>query len=76
MTKTNADYQREHRERRAGRLAELTTEAATLRRALAEARSALEDANAEIERLSAMVCRHPAAAVSGGQCQACGQDVW
>lgn len=76
MAKTNADYQREYRERHAGRVAGLEAEADRLRRALAEARSALEDAGAEIERLAAMVCKHPSAAVSGGRCQACGSDVW
>jgi hypothetical protein len=76
MAKTSAIRQREYRQRHAGRVAELETEAAGLRRDLAAARAALEDANAEIERLSAMACKHPSAAVSGGRCQACGADVW
>lgn len=76
MAKTGATRQREYRQRHANRVAELETEATGLRRDLATARAALEDANAEIERLSRMACKHPSAAVSGGQCQACGGDVW
>jgi hypothetical protein len=69
MPKTNADYQREHRDRRTRRLAQLETENAQLRVGLA-------DALAELERLTASQCRHPAAAVDSGTCRACGTDVW
>jgi len=75
MAKTNADYQREYRQRHSGRVAELVAGADTLRRALAEAHSALDDTGAEIERLSAMVCKHPPAAMSGTWCAACSNDV-
>lgn len=30
---------------------------------------------AECERLAGLACRHPAGAVDGGHCHACGQDV-
>lgn len=76
MAKTNADYQREHRQRRAQRLAVLERENAGLRVRLAEAEASLAGAVAEAERLSASQCRHPAAAVEGGRCHACGADVW
>ena len=69
MPKTNADYQREHRQRRARHLAELEAENAELR-------AYLDTALAEVERLSASQCNHPAGAVDGGTCQACGRDVW
>jgi hypothetical protein len=80
---TSAERQRVFRERQVRRQAELEqansalyTELADTRRQLATARAALADANAEIERLSALACKHPAAAVDGGRCQACGSDVW
>jgi hypothetical protein len=30
----------------------------------------------EAERLAAIACKHPAGAIDGGTCQACGTDVW
>jgi hypothetical protein len=36
----------------------------------------LDVALAEIERLTAGQCKHPAAAVDGGTCQACGTELW
>jgi hypothetical protein len=68
MPKTNAQYQREHRERRTRRLAQLEAENADLR-------AGLDAALAEVERLAASQCRHPAAAVEGGHCHACGTEV-
>lgn len=76
MAKTNADYQREHRQRQAGRVAELEAELAVMRDRAESAETALESANDEIERLAALRCKHPAQAVDGGRCLACGQDVW
>jgi hypothetical protein len=52
MPKTNADYQREHRQRRARCLAQLEAENAELRADLA-------GALVELERLSATQCKHP-----------------
>jgi hypothetical protein len=69
MPKTNADYQREHRQRQARRLAELETENAELH-------ADLTGALADVERLTASQCRHPAAAVDAGHCHACGTEVW
>jgi chromosome segregation ATPase len=76
MPKTNADYQRDHRQRRAHRLAELEAENASLRAELDSVRAELDAALTECERLAAMACRHPAGAVDGGTCQACGTEVW
>ena len=76
MPKKNAEYQREHRERRAQRLAELESENAGLRWDLEAARQELAAALAECERLSARACQHPAGAVDEGTCHACGADVW
>jgi hypothetical protein len=69
MPKTNADYQREHRQRRALRLAQLEAEKTELQ-------ADLTGALAEIERLSTTQCRLPAAAVDAGTCRACGSEVW
>jgi hypothetical protein len=69
MPKTNAEYQREHRQRRARRLAQLETENAELRTDLAAAL-------AEVERLALTACKHPAAAIDAGHCHACNTDIW
>jgi hypothetical protein len=76
MPKTNADYQREHRQRQARRLAGLQAENASLHTELNSVRAELDAAPAECERLAATACKHPAGAVDGGTCQACGNDVW
>ena len=76
MAKTNAEYQREHRERRAKRLAELEDENAELRADLERVRGELEDARAEIDRLSSPECPHPSGSVEAGVCGDCGRDVW
>ena len=65
MPKTGAERQQAWRDRRARLIAALEQENARLRDVLAEA-----------ERLAARQCRHPAAAVDGGTCRACGNDVW
>jgi hypothetical protein len=67
--KTTAERQRAFRQRQADRIAPLEAE-------LADVRSQLADALTEAERLAAQQCRHPAAAVDGGTCHACGNDVW
>jgi hypothetical protein len=65
MPKTGAERQQAWRNRRARLIATLKQENARLRDALTEA-----------ERLAAQQCRHPAAAVDGGHCRACGTDIW
>jgi len=42
----------------------------------AQLRADLAHALAEAERVAAQRCKHPAAAVDGGHCHACGTDVW
>ena len=69
MPKTSAEQQRAWRDRRARLIAVLEQENARLRADLA-------DALAETERLAAQQCKHPAAAVDGGTCRACGNDLW
>ena len=68
--KTNAENQRDWRRRQAARTAALEAENATLRVALAAA-------EAELERLAGMACKHPSGAVVNGSCRACGaDDLW
>jgi hypothetical protein len=69
MPKTDAERQQAWRDRRARLIATLKQENARLRADLA-------DALAEAGRLAAHQCKHPAAAVDGGTCHACGTDVW
>ncbi len=76
MPKTNADYQREHRQRRARRLAALEASAAGHESTVARLTAELESALTECERLAGLACKHPAGAVDGGHCHACGADVW
>jgi hypothetical protein len=76
MPKTNANYQREHRQRQAHRLDALEEANAELQGELDATRADLDAAHAEVERLLASQCRHPAAAVDSGVCGACGSDVW
>jgi hypothetical protein len=76
MPKTNAERQRAWRQRRAGRIAALETEAAELRTEAAVLRADLAAALSEAERLALTACRHPAGAVDSGTCQACGAEVW
>jgi hypothetical protein len=66
---TNADRQRAFRRRQITRITELEAEVDTVR-------SELDAALAEVERLSAAQCKHPAAAVDGGHCHARGGEVW
>jgi hypothetical protein len=47
-----------------------------MRAELAATRGQLADAHTEAERLAAQQRKHPAAAVGGGHCDACGTDVW
>ena len=67
--KTTAERQRAFRQRQANRIATLEAE-------LADVRSQLADALTAAERLAARQCKHPAAAVDGGTCHACGTDMW
>lgn len=69
MTKTNAEYQREHRQRRARLIADLAAENIQLRAGLAAAL-------AEVDRLTVPACQHPAPVVVDGTCQQCGAEVW
>jgi hypothetical protein len=76
MPKTNADYQREHRQRQARRLAALETANTALQAELDNTRAALDAALGEAQRLALTTCRHPAVAVGAGVCMACGSEVW
>ncbi len=76
MPKTNAERQRDYRQRRTDRITALETEAAQLRAEFDSVRADLEAALAEVERLSVAQCRHPAPAVDGGPCRACGAEIW
>jgi predicted RNase H-like nuclease (RuvC/YqgF family) len=76
MAKTNADYQREHRERRTRRIAGLEARVAELEAELESVRAENEGLRQALEAAEGMQCRHPSGAVSGGTCRACGQDVW
>ena len=76
MPKTNADYQREHRQRQARRLAALQTLCATLEAEGNRLRAELDAALAECERLAVTACKHPAGAVDGSHCRACDTDLW
>jgi hypothetical protein len=69
MAATTAERQRAFRQRQTDRIATLEQENARLRADLA-------DALAEAERLTTQACRHPAAAIDGSTCRACGTDVW
>jgi len=76
MAKTNAEKQRDWRERRTERIAALEAAVAGLEaenESLRAENEGLREALAEAETAQ---CRHPAGAVSGGTCTACGQDVW
>ncbi len=76
MPKTNAERQRDYRQRQAGRIAALVAEAAELRTEAGVLRTDLAAALDEAERLALTACRHPASAVDSGTCRACGADVW
>jgi hypothetical protein len=76
MPRTNAEHQREHRQRQARRLADLEATAAGYEAIVADLTAQLEAALAEVDRLAALACRHPAGAVDGGTCRACGAEVW
>lgn len=76
MPKTAAERQRAWRDRHSRRVADLEASVTSLTRRLAVAQNGLEAAAAENERLAAQACRHPAGAVEGGTCRACGTDVW
>jgi hypothetical protein len=69
MPKTGAERQQAWRDRCAGLIAALEQKNAQLRADLA-------GALVETERLAAQQCKHPAAAVDGSHCRACGTDVW
>jgi hypothetical protein len=64
---TTAERQRAFRRRQTERIAALEYENAHLRADLAHALA---------EAVAAQRCKHPAAAVDGGHCHACGTDVW
>jgi hypothetical protein len=76
MQRSNADYQREHRQRRARRLAELEASAAEHDVIVATLTAERDAALAEVERLSGLACKHPSAVVLDGCCRACGAEVW
>jgi len=66
MPKTNAERQQAWRQRRAGRIAALETEAAELRTEAAVLRTDLAAALDEAERLASTACRHPACSQRSG----------
>ena len=74
--KTTAERQRAFRQRQADRTAALEAANAELRAEADGLRADLADALAEAERLADQQCRHPAVAVDGGTCRACGTDIW
>ena len=76
MPKTNAERQQAWRQRRTRRLTALEAETAELRAQAGILRADLAAALAEAEQLAAAACRHPAGAVDGGTCRACGTEVW
>ena len=76
MPKTGAERQRAWRDRRTRLITDLEAEHAQIGAELADVRGQLADALAECERLAAQQSKHPAAAVDGGTCHACGNDVW
>jgi hypothetical protein len=69
MAMTTAERQRAFRRRQIERIAALEAENERLRFDLAAAQ-------AEAGVLSAAACKHPAGAVDGGTCGACGTEVW
>ena len=73
--KTTAERQRAFRQRQADRTAALEAANAELRAEADGLRADLADALAEAECLAARQCKHPAPAVDGGTCRACGTDV-
>ena len=76
MAKTDAERQRDWRERRKSRISELEGENAELRAELERVRVDLEDARAEIDRLSGPECDHPAEGMNGTYCTGCKTDLW
>ena len=75
MAKTHAERQRDYRLRQKRHESELLREQARLRAENERLRQDLAGALAEAERLSALACKHPAGAVDGGRCHACGSDI-
>jgi hypothetical protein len=87
VPKNHAERQRDYRDRQrattchqAQRISELEAaldaRIATLEAERDQLQADLDAAHAEVERLAAAQCKHPAAAVDGGTCRACGQDMW
>lgn len=76
MPMTGAERQQAWRQRHLRLVVGLQADIADLRAELGDVRGQLADALAEIERLAAQQCKHPAAAMDGGTCQACGSEVW
>ena len=87
MPKTHAQRQRDHRDRQNAasrhqvqRLSELEAileaRIAALQAERDRFQADLDTAHAEIERLTAAQCKHPAAALDGGTCRACGTEIW
>lgn len=75
MAKTNAEYQRDDRKRRADRMTALEEELARVTAERDSLRRENEGLAAECQWLSGLACRHPSGAVEGGHCHACGADV-
>jgi hypothetical protein len=75
MSLTGAQRQASWRIRRARRAAVLEAEVSRLAAENGSLRAENAGLADECERLAALACRHPAGAVDGGHCHACGQDV-
>lgn len=87
MAKTNAERQRDWRQRRASAISDAEAGFAVREKALADEcerlraeveylRGALDEANAEIGRLSGPECQHPAEGMNGTYCTGCKTDLW
>jgi len=73
MARTVAERQAAWRERRAEWIASARAEISRLRAANDDLTAALEVANEEISRLSALPCPHPAERIDNGRCTGCGE---
>jgi hypothetical protein len=76
MPKSHAERQRDYRERQRGTGRHQAERITELEAALDTVRSELDAALTEVQRLTASQCRHPAGAIDGGTCRACGAEVW
>ncbi len=76
MARTGAERQAAFRERRDARRSDLQGENERLRAAVAGLEGRIAWLESECGRLAEAACGHPAMAVRGGTCLACGSEVW